>query len=125
MARNDRSHRGDSPPDLWEMLKPLARQNRREPTAAEQKLWQKIRNRQVKGVKFRRQHGIGQFIADFCSIEAMLVIEVDGATHEYTAEEDAIRQSFIEGMGYRVVRFTNQDVFENLEGVLETIWRMV
>ena len=125
MASPKTSHRGDSPPDWWEILKPLARQNRHEPTLAENKLWQKIRGRQVKGVKFRRQHGIERFIVDFCSLEAKLVIEVDGATHEFTVEEDAIRQAFIESMGFRVVRFSNQDVIENLEGVVETIWRMV
>jgi very-short-patch-repair endonuclease len=83
-------------PDLWQKLKPLARQMRKEPTPAEARLWQQIRKRQIYGVKFRRQFAIERFITDFCSPEARLIIEVDGPIHQYTQEEDQVRQSLLE-----------------------------
>jgi very-short-patch-repair endonuclease len=94
------------PGDLWEKLRPLAREMRHAPTPAEDMLWQHLRRHQL-GMQFRRQHGIGQFIVDFYCRQAKLVIEVDGAIHQYTGEEDAVRQEFIESLGFRVIRFTN------------------
>jgi len=114
-------HRWHTPPDLWAKLKPLARQMRREPTPAEARLWQRLRKRQVLGRKFRRQHTIERFIVDFYSRDARLVVEVDGPIHEYTPEEDAIRQAFLESQGLKVIRFTNQEVLQNIEGVVEQI----
>lgn len=110
-----------SPPELWEKLKPLARQMRTEPTLAENLLWQKLRNKQLLGFKFRRQQVIDRFIVDFYCHEIKLVIEVDGEIHNYTQKEDAIRQEFLESLGLQVIRFKNEDVFLNIEGVLETI----
>jgi very-short-patch-repair endonuclease len=81
---------------------------RREPTPAEQKLWQKLRHKQLLGFKFRRQHVIDRFIVDFYCGEGRLVVEVDGGVHQYTEEEDAIRQEFLESLGLRVVRFRNE-----------------
>jgi very-short-patch-repair endonuclease len=112
-------------PDLWRRLKPLARQMRYDPTPAENRLWHYLRNRQIAGVKFRRQHAIDRFIVDFICLEKRLVIEVDGATHRYTTEEDGIRQEFLESMGLRVLRFSNSDVFRELDGVLEMIQEAV
>lgn len=108
-------------PELWAKLKPLARQMRRDPTPAEQKLWQRLRGKQLIGLKFRRQHPIDRFIVDFYCRQTYLVIEVDGPIHDYTAEEDAIRQEFIEFQGLRVLRFTNEQVLGEIEGVLEQI----
>jgi very-short-patch-repair endonuclease len=108
-------------PELWQKLKPLARQMRKEPTAAEAKLWQRLRKEQIRGVKFRRQFAIDRFIADFCSPQIRLIIEVDGPTHQYSREEDAIRQAFLEGLGFVVVRFTNLDVLNDLPAVLDVI----
>ncbi|MFN8491202.1 MAG: endonuclease domain-containing protein [Caldilineaceae bacterium] len=113
------------PPELWRKLKPLARQMRKEPTAAEAKLWQRIRKEQIRGVKFRRQFAIERFITDFCSPRLRLIIEVDGPTHQYTQEEDAIRQSFLEDAGFTVLRFSNLDVLNNMDGVLAVIEREV
>jgi very-short-patch-repair endonuclease len=110
-----------SPPELWEKLKPLARQMRCEPTPSEKRLWQKLRQKQLLGFKFRRQQAIDRFIVDFYCAEARLVVEVDGGIHDYTQEEDAIRQEFLESLGLRVVRFRNEDVLEEIEGVLEGI----
>ncbi len=116
-------HRKDfqPPPHLWERLKPLARQMRREPTPAEAKLWGRLRRRQIGGVKFRRQVALGRFIVDFCSFEVRLVVEVDGPIHEYSGEQDALRQEFLEALGFRVLRFTNQAVLNELDAVVEQI----
>ncbi|MCS7301595.1 MAG: rRNA maturation RNAse YbeY, partial [Fimbriimonadales bacterium] len=107
--------------ELWELLKPLARQKRREPTPAEKRLWKYLRNRQLLGFKFRRQHTIERFIVDFYCPEAKLVIEVDGEIHDYTPEEDRIRQAFLEFNGFRVLRFRNEEVFYQIQDVLKRI----
>lgn len=108
-------------PELWEKLKPLGRQMRCEPTPAEEKLWQKLRNKQLLGFKFRRQHSIDRFIVDFYCGQANLIIEVDGLIHEYTQTEDTIRQEFLESLGFRVIRFRDEEVLNSVEGVLEKI----
>ena len=110
-----------TPSALWEKLKPLARQMRRQPTLAEDRLWQALRGKQARGFKFRRQHAIERFIVDFYCGAAGLVVEVDGPIHDYTQEEDAIRQAFLESMGLVVLRFSNEDVIDSLDAVLERI----
>ena len=110
-----------SSPDVWDKLKPLAQQMRLQPTAAEQSLWTHLRNRQLDSLKFRRQYTIDKFIADFCCLEKRLIIEVDGLIHQYTAEEDSIRQEYLEAVGFTVIRFTNDDVEQDINAVLETI----
>jgi very-short-patch-repair endonuclease len=107
-------------PALWEKLKQVARQMRQEPTQAERRLWQQLKRKQL-GAKFRRQHAIERFIVDFYCAEARLVIEVDGMVHDYTGEHDMIRQEYLESLGLRVLRFTNEDVMKRLEGVLHMI----
>jgi very-short-patch-repair endonuclease len=111
----------NSSPELWEKLKPLAREKRHESTPAEDYLWQQLRGRQVGNAKFRRQHTIGRFIVDFFCVQAKLVIEVDGEIHQYTQEEDAIRQEFIEAHGFTVLRFTNDKVLTHIHTVIQTI----
>lgn len=108
-------------PQLWRRLKPLARQMRAEPTPAEHRLWQRLRKRQVQGVKFRRQVAIERFIVDFCCFDMRLIIEVDGLIHQYSQDQDAIRQEYLESVGFCVVRFTNEEVFVNIERVIERI----
>ena len=108
-------------PELWEKLKSVARQMRKEPTQAEDIIWQHLRDRQLLGFKFRRQHSIERFIVDFYCSEAALVIEVDGPIHQYSIEEDAIRQEYIESYGLRLLRFTNDEVLNNLDSVLSRI----
>ena len=104
MFRRDKKVPFHTPPELWRKHKPLARQMRHQPTAAEDKLWQTLR-RQSFGVNFRRQHTIDRFIIDFFCPAARLIVEVDGDIHDYTQEEDAIRQEFLETQGFRVIRF--------------------
>ncbi|MGO9007811.1 MAG: endonuclease domain-containing protein [Beijerinckiaceae bacterium] len=100
-----------------------ARSLRRNSTSAERVLWQRLKNRGLSGFKFVRQAPIGPYIADFLCRDMNLVVEIDGATHSTDAEiaSDQCRTSFLEEQGYRVMRFTNEAVYESAEGVLETI----
>jgi very-short-patch-repair endonuclease len=98
-----------------------ARTLRRDTSDAEQRFWQHLRNRQMGGAKFRRQHPIGPFIADFCCIEANLVVEVDGGQHAERPEEDERRTAYMGSKGYRVIRFWNNEVLQRLESVLQEI----
>ena len=95
-------------------------QLRREQTPCEQILWQHLRGGKF-GVKVRRQHPVGRFIADFCCIERQLIIEVDGPIHQQQGERDAERTLILETMGYRVLRFTNQQVLYETAAVLVQI----
>lgn len=93
---------------------------RRERTDVEQIIWLAVRNRRLGGFKIRQQHSIaGRYVADFVCIDAKVIVELDGSQH--TPEADARRTTFLEGLGYRVLRFWNSDVIENRDGVLETI----
>jgi very-short-patch-repair endonuclease len=89
--------------------------------AAEDKLWDELRNRQLGGFKFVRQLAVGDYFADFACRDAKLIVEVDGATHGTDTEiaADAARTSALEGMAYRVVRVSSDDVERNIDGVLE------
>lgn len=80
-----------------------------------------MRNHTFAGISFRRQHPIGPYVADFCSVSKKLVIELDGETHDKTEEEDIKRTVYLQKQGFRVIRFTNDDVFDNIEGVLKMI----
>jgi len=98
-----------------------ARSLRRESTDAERRLWRVLQNRGLGGVKFRRQLPIGRYIADFASVEAKLIVELDGGQHHDQADYDARRSGDLEIAGWRVVRFWNTDVMENLDGVADAI----
>ncbi len=103
-----------------------ARRLRRDMTGAEKIVWRRLENKQM-GVSMRRQHPIGSYIVDFVALNIKLVIELDGDQHgfEKGLRHDVIRTNFLESKGYHVMRFWNNDVFENCEGVLETIWNYV
>ena len=100
-------------------MTPVARKLRRASTDAEKRLWHHLRARQLEGAKFVRQFPIGGHIADFACCDAHLVVELDGGQHG--DEADAARTAVIEAFGYRVIRFWNNDVLANTEGVLEAI----
>jgi len=100
-------------------ISPHAAELRKNPTDAERKFWPAVRNRQIDGHKFRFQATIEPFIVDFLCVEAMLIVELDGGQHNEQA--DASRTRFLERQGYRVLRFWNNDVLENLEGVIEVV----
>jgi very-short-patch-repair endonuclease len=98
-----------------------ARSLRTRQTDTEQRLWTRLRDRRLLGFKFRRQHPIGRYIVDFCCAEAKLVIELDGGQHANDRVHDAERTAMLKRDGYRVIRFWDNDVFQNLEGVLVRI----
>jgi very-short-patch-repair endonuclease len=98
-----------------------ARRLRRDQTDAERKLWLRLRDRRLNGWKFKRQVPIDRYIADFCCPDARLIIELDGGQHTMNEEADAKRTAFLESCGYLVLRFWNNDVLKNMDGVLEEI----
>ncbi|WP_374649969.1 endonuclease domain-containing protein [Dongia sp.] len=97
-----------------------ARRLRRDMTGAEKRLWAKLRDHQLEDAHFRRQFPVGPYVADFCCRQAKLIVEVDGSQHADTARDDA-RTAYLQTLGYRVLRFWNNDVLTNIEGVVETI----
>lgn len=101
----------------------LARELRQRQTEAERVLWGKLRNRQLEGVKFRRQQPIGQYVVDFASLEKAVIVEIDGGQHNErpVLERDERRAGWLSGEGYRVLRFWNNEVLDNVDGVLEVI----
>lgn len=98
-----------------------ARLLRKEPTPAERRLWAYLRGNKINGVNFRRQHAIGNYSADFCSIKEKLVIELDGSQHLEQEEYDKERTKYLESQGYRVIRFWNNQVMNDIEGVIKAI----
>ena len=100
-----------------------ARRLRRESTEAERKLWAELSSARLNGVKFRRQHPIGSYIVDFVSLERKLVVEVDGGGHNYDENQlrDKLRTEWLVKEGYRVIRFWNTDIINNIEGVADSI----
>ncbi len=94
---------------------------RHEQTHAETRLWAYLRNHRLGGVGFRRQHAIGRYVADFCAPSIKLVVELDGIQHLDQAESDAQRTKFLESEGYKVLRFANNIVMDDIESVLCTI----
>lgn len=105
-------------------MKHRAIELRRESTPAEHKLWSRIRNNQL-GVNFRRQHAIGNYIPDFCSPKAKLIIELDGSQHLDQHEYDEKRTKYFESLGYKVIRFWNHDVMKDIDSVIRAIIQAV
>jgi very-short-patch-repair endonuclease len=101
----------------------LSREFRKRQTETESLLWSRLRNRQLGGLKFRRQHPIGRYIADFCCYDRKLVVEVDGGIHTKQDQRlyDTLRQKDIEALGYRVVRVTTGEIKRDIDAVLQGI----
>ena len=99
----------------------LAKKLRKNSTPAENLLWSHLRAEQLEGLKFRRQQLIGNYIIDFVCFEKKIVIEVDGGQHSIEKEKDNIRDEWLKGQGFKVLRFWNNEVLMNIEGVLEVI----
>jgi very-short-patch-repair endonuclease len=102
-------------------LTPHAQILRRKSTDAERLLWRNLRDRQLYSEKVRRQHPIGPYIVDFVFLERKLIIEVDGGQHQIRRASDEKRDKWLIREGYTVLRFWNNDVLNNAEGILETI----
>lgn len=98
-----------------------ARRLRKELTPAERKLWSVLRGNNLNGVSFRRQHAIGNYIVDFVSIKKKLIIELDGSQHLEQTEYDEERTKYLESQGYRVIRFWNNLVENELNSVIRSI----
>ena len=105
----------------WGMATGNARALRSNLTDAEQCLWQRLRRRQIAGVKFRRQQRIGHFIVDFVCFVRRLIVEVDGGQHAEQLQYDEQRTRWLEGLGFRVLRFWNNDVLANTDAVAQVI----
>ncbi|HLG34007.1 MAG TPA: DUF559 domain-containing protein, partial [Bacteroidia bacterium] len=117
-GKNPGYHTSDK--TVWAELKEFSRENRKTSTEAEAILWERVRDRKL-GEKIRRQHAIGQFIADFICLEKKLIIEVDGEIHEQQKEYDENRSGVLARAGYRLVRFTNEEVITKTDWVCDEI----
>lgn len=104
----------------------LARENRKNPTPAESKIWNEVlRLRQFANYKFLRQKPLGRYIVDFYCSELRLVIEIDGDSHAETIEYDGERTKFLQSLGVSVVRYTNADVMQNIQGVYDDLCKRI
>jgi very-short-patch-repair endonuclease len=104
----------------WKGLTGVARRLRKHSTDTEGRLWRYLRDRQIEGFKFRRQQPVGSYVVDFVNLEKKVVIELDGGQHALHPG-DRIRDEWLRAEGYKVLRFWDNQVFSNLEGVLEDI----
>ncbi len=104
-------------------LTSISRKLRRNSTEAEKLIWKYLKTKHLGGLKFKRQEPIGNYIVDFVCFEKDLVIELDGGQHAEQLEKDSARDIWLHSQGFKVLRFWNNEVFENIEGVLETIMR--
>ncbi|MHC5717577.1 MAG: endonuclease domain-containing protein [Nostoc sp.] len=103
------------------LLLERARELRKQQTPVEQILWECLRNRRLLNTKFRRQHNIGRYIADFYCHEKLLIIELDGSIHANQQAEDSIRENWLNSNQFIVIRFSNEQIFDDIEFVLYTI----
>ena len=109
-------------PTLYPLLRDYARKNRNNPTEAESLLWDYLKADGV-GVTFKRQHIIGDYIADFVCISSKLIVELDGGYHQLPQQQinDSQRTEWLESRGYKVLRFTNEELFNGINNVLDKI----
>jgi len=114
---------GTMPPRHTPQSIARARALRNRQTKAESLLWYVLRNRRLCGLKFRRQFPVEPFIADFACVEARLIVEIDGGYHDYTYADDRSRQRRLEQSGWKVLRFSNEDVLDDVEAVAVAIAR--
>ena len=106
-------------------LTKFAKELRKNGTDAENIIWYHLRAKQFEGLKFRRQQPIGNYIVDFVCFSKKIVIELDGGQHDIKRikQKDKKRDTWLQKQGFKVLRFWNNEIFENLDGVLEVIWR--
>ena len=110
--------------NIWVGLKEYSREMRKNPTKAEELLWEKLRNNKT-GYKIRRQHSIDKFICDFVCLEKQLVIEVDGNIHQFQKEEDQLREELIGDKRFSILRFSNEEVISNTNIVVKEIKKIL
>lgn len=114
---------GEKPRPKHPMMIDRARNLRRNATPPERLLWSVLRGRRLAGLKFHRQDPIGPYVVDYCCREIKLIVELDGMSHDDKQNRDAVRERWLIGQGYRLVRVTNWDVNEDLEAVARFIAR--
>jgi len=107
------------------MTRQFAKSLRQQMTDAERLLWRHLRNRGLGGWKFRRQYPVGPFVVDFICLEKNIVIEVDGGQHAEREELDLQRSAYLNKMGYKVLRFWNNEVLQETEAVLNSIFTIL
>jgi adenine-specific DNA-methyltransferase len=112
-------------PRLTQQARATSRRLRRDLTDAEQLLRRQLRMRQLFGYRFRRQQPIGKYVVDFVCMEGRVAIEIDGGQHVEHVVYDAQRTKYLKSEGYRILRFWNNDVLQNIEGVKTEIWRVL
>ena len=108
-------------PRIAPYLQISAKRLRSNQTDAEQKIWIRLRSRQINGLKFRRQYVKGPYIVDFCCLEEKIVVEIDGGQHAEQAENDQRRTKYLSKRGYRVLRYWSHDVLNSTDVVLQHI----
>jgi chorismate synthase len=110
-------------PESWKILSQFAKTNRKNPTEAEHKMWQEVRNRKINGYKFRRQHPVNGFIPDFVCLERKLIVEIDGGYHNEKEQQeyDAQRTKWLAARSYKMLRFTNEEVLNDTGRVVKEI----
>jgi very-short-patch-repair endonuclease len=106
---------------LEKIIKQAARSLRKDLTPAEKLLWERLRYKQLEGHKFRRQQALGRFVADFVCLDKRVIIELDGGYHSYQKERDAERDNYLIESGYKVIRFHNSEVEQDIDGVIKKI----
>ena len=113
-------------PDRYQLLKMFAKKNRQYSTEAERILWNHLRSKNL-WFKFNRQHIVGDYIVDFICIEKALVIEVDGGYHSEPCqkEDDETRTRYLESKGFKVIRFTNEEILFNIESVINKVYNLI
>ena len=107
------------------MINSKARELRKNPTESERALWKHLRMRQLGGYKFRRQQPIGQYIVDFVSFEGRVVVELDGGQHSQQMDYDSKRTAWLEAQGYRVLRFWNTRVLQEIEAIKAVVLKVL
>ncbi len=117
----------DADPMLYKLTKEFSLHHRKNPTQAEKILWEQLRGKKLQNYNFRRQHIIGHYIADFVCLAKKLIVEVDGLIHQLpdNKDNDEIRTSWLRSKGYTVIRFTNEEVINDIEKVLPSIEQML
>jgi len=107
-------------------IKTTRKNLRRDLTLAERKLWLRIKDKQT-GYKFRRQHSIGPFIVDFYCPELKLIVEVDGDVHAFDKQirKDKTREQYLKRLNFKIIRYQNNEIIQNIDGVLEDLYRKI
>ena len=121
LSLDGRGIQGEGDIRLSDNLTQIAKILRKTSTKAERLLWRYLRAKRLEGYKFRRQEPIGNYIVDFVCFEKRIVIEVDGSQHQIETDKDTIRDEWLRKQGFKVLRFWNNEVLRNMEGVYEVI----